>query len=247
MSVVGGDDLKRSHSGTGGHMRRTRLNDVTGAVTDVSDGGDLEGMPFLLPVPATRLTDAADVTSIPAAPGIAAVTNALAASDDGPLPGIGPMPVVATALPEAAAASVHSIGSPAQNAALAMVDPNGATSEQVRQALNATNLGFTGAGFTVGVMSDSFNNLGGAAADYGRALPPASQVNVLKDLPIPPPSGVDPGTDEGRAMMQIVHDIAPGANQAFYTASISQVDFAKGILALANTAGCRVILRRHRL
>ena len=37
-------------------MRRTRLGDVTGAVTDVGDGGDLEGVPFLPPAPATRLT-----------------------------------------------------------------------------------------------------------------------------------------------------------------------------------------------
>jgi len=35
-------------------MRRTRLGDVTGAVTDVGDGGDLEGVPFLPPAPATR-------------------------------------------------------------------------------------------------------------------------------------------------------------------------------------------------
>src|SRR5262249_22169772 len=116
-------------------MRRTRLSDVT-AVTDVSDGGDLEGMPFLPPAPATRLTDAA------------AVTSALAASGVAPVPGIRPMPIVAPALPAAAAASVHSVESPAQNAAPVTVDPTGATPDQVRQALNATNLGFTGVGFT---------------------------------------------------------------------------------------------------
>ena len=48
------------------------------------------------------------------------------------------------------------------------------------------------------------------------------------------------GTDEGRAMMQIVHDIAPGASLAFYTAYDSEQDFANGILALA-AAGCKVI------
>jgi hypothetical protein len=41
-------------------------------------------------------------------------------------------------------------------------------------------------------------------------------------------------------MMQIVHDVAPGANLDFYTAFVSEQDFADGILALAN-AGCRVI------
>src|SRR5262249_53483256 len=205
-------------------MRRMKFGDGTGAVTDVSDGGDLEGMPFLPPAPVTGLTGAAAVTA-PALPGAA------------PVPGIGPMAVVAPALAAAGAASVHSVESPAQNAAPATVDPAGATSDQVRQALNATNLGVTGTGFTVGVLSDSFNYLGGAAADYGRALPPASRVLVLKDVPNP---NTPAGTDEGRAMMEIVHDIAPGANLDFYTANISEQDFAAGILALAN-AGCRVI------
>jgi hypothetical protein len=95
------------------------------------------------------------------------------------------MSVVAPALPAAAAASVHSVESP-QNAAAGAVGPTGATPDQVRQALNATNLSVTGAGFTVGVLSDSFDYLGGAAADEADgALPPASQVQVLKDFPNP--------------------------------------------------------------
>ena len=43
-------------------MRRTRLSDVT-AVTDVSDGVDLEGTSFLPLASATGLTRAAAVTS----------------------------------------------------------------------------------------------------------------------------------------------------------------------------------------
>ena len=62
-------------------------------------------------------------------------------------------------------------------------------------------------------------------------------MQVLKDFPNP---NNPPGSDEGRAMMQIVHDVAPGANLDFYTAFVSEQDFAAGILALAN-AGCRVI------
>jgi hypothetical protein len=49
-----------------------------------------------------------------------------------------------------------------------------------------------------------------------------------------------PLTDEGRAMLQIVHAVAPGANLAFYTAFTSEADFATGIQALA-TAGAKVI------
>src|SRR5262249_22345815 len=57
---------------------------------------------------------------------------------------------------------------------------------------------------------------------------------------VPVRTALPAGTDEGRAMMQIVHDVASDANLDFYTASVSEQDFANGILALAN-AGCRVI------
>ncbi|MBX9584203.1 MAG: hypothetical protein K2X87_28220, partial [Gemmataceae bacterium] len=82
-----------------------------------------------------------------------------------------------------------------------------------------------GSGVTVGVLSDSFNALGGAAADIAAGdLPgPANPlgrhtpVNVLSD---------GPGRDEGRAMLQVVHDVAPGAGLAFATAGLSQTEFA---------------------
>ena len=115
------------------------------------------------------------------------------------------------------------------------VGSGGATAAQVQQALDESGLSVNGSGIKVGVLSDSFNDLGGAAADEADgALPPASDIQVLKDLS----SG---GTDEGRAMMQIIHDIAPGANLAFYTAFDSEQDFANGILALA-AAGSKVIV-----
>jgi subtilisin family serine protease len=55
-----------------------------------------------------------------------------------------------------------------------------------------------------------------------------------------------PFGDEGRAMMQIIHDVAPGAALAFYTAVDSEADFANGIEALAASvasggAGAKVI------
>jgi hypothetical protein len=48
------------------------------------------------------------------------------------------------------------------------------------------------------------------------------------------------GTDEGRAMLQIVHDVAPGASLAFATAHNTEGNFAASIQNLAN-AGARVI------
>jgi hypothetical protein len=54
-----------------------------------------------------------------------------------------------------------------------------------------------------------------------------------------------PYTDEGRAMLQIVHAVAPSAGLAFYTAVNSEADFANGIQALAAAppagAGAKVI------
>ncbi len=92
-----------------------------------------------------------------------------------------------------------------------------------------------GAGVTVGSLSDSYDCLGGAAGDVATGdLPPA--VTVLAEEP-----GCGSGSDEGRAMMQIVHDVAPGAAQAFHTAFGGIADFAGGIEELAAMAGAQVI------
>lgn len=116
------------------------------------------------------------------------------------------------------------------------VGSSGATPAQVQAALDESGLTETGAGVTVGVISDSFNDLGGAAADEADGLlPPAADIDVLEDY------SQKGGTDEGRAMIQIVHDIAPGARLDFYTADESEQDYADGILKLAN-AGCKIIV-----
>ena len=48
------------------------------------------------------------------------------------------------------------------------------------------------------------------------------------------------GTDEGRALLEIVHDVAPGSALAFHTADLGEADFAQGIQDLADR-GCQVI------
>jgi hypothetical protein len=124
-----------------------------------------------------------------------------------------------------------------------------------------------GGGITVGIISDSYNcyaqyAMAGsgvpasgpagyasngynatASTDVGTGdLPASSNINIIEeasclnfDKTLQLPMG-----DEGRAMMQIVHDVAPGAKLAFYTAENSEADFAAGIQALAN-AGAQVI------
>ncbi|HEX7277271.1 MAG TPA: S8 family serine peptidase, partial [Acidimicrobiales bacterium] len=93
-------------------------------------------------------------------------------------------------------------------------------------------LGVDGTGVTVGTMSDSFDCLGGAAGDVTSNDLPAG-VNNLDEGPCP-------ATDEGRGMMQIVHDVAPGAALSFHTAFQGQADFAQGITDLRN-AGADII------
>ncbi len=103
------------------------------------------------------------------------------------------------------------------------VDSEGDAALEADRTRAAT--GDSGAGVTVGVLSDSYNNLGTASQGVASGDLPAN-VNVLQD----DPSG---GTDEGRSMLEIVHDLAPGANLAFATADISEAQFAANIVNLA--------------
>ena len=101
-------------------------------------------------------------------------------------------------------------------------------------AINAdagrADFGVDGSGVAVGALSDSFNALSGAQSDIASGDLPT--VVVLED---------SAGTDEGRAMLQIVHDVAPGADLLFHTANGGQANFAQGIRDLA-AAGASVIV-----
>ena len=130
-------------------------------------------------------------------------------------------------------------------------------------AVRTTYPALTGAGVTVGVLSDSFNcyqsyasngvsasGLNGYASNGFTATYSTDQstdavpagVNVLNEascLNYDAPEQL-PFSDEGRAILQIVHSVAPDAKLAFYTAVNTEADFASGIVALAN-AGAKVI------
>jgi hypothetical protein len=109
----------------------------------------------------------------------------------------------------------------------------------LRSDIARVSSGVDGTGVTVGVLSDSYNCLGGAATDIATDDLP-SQVTVRDDFNAS--ECLFMGTDEGRAMMQIVHDVAPGAAQAFHTAFNGLADFANGILELKTAAGADVIV-----
>ena len=100
-----------------------------------------------------------------------------------------------------------------------------------------TVFGVDGTGVTVGTVANSFDCLGGAAADVASGDLPQG-VLVLEEI-----SDCDfaDGPDEGRAMMQIIHDVAPGASLAFHTGAGGQAALASAIIDLAN-AGADVIV-----
>lgn len=111
-----------------------------------------------------------------------------------------------------------------------------------------TATGLDGTGVRVGVLSDSYNvwadapthaagdvasaDLPGTANPCGHRTP----VSVADD-------GADPAqvVDEGRAMSQVVHDLAPGAALSFASAFNGQSAFAANIRSLA-AAGADVLV-----
>ncbi len=122
----------------------------------------------------------------------------------------------------------------------------------MRADISRNVFGLGGAGVKIGVLSDSYNtkpgnpanddvvkgDLPGIGIDAGGNPVPNplndTDVDVLFDYPLT-------ASDEGRAMLQIIHDVAPQADLAFRTAFLSDVDFAQGIIDLAN-AGCDIIV-----
>jgi hypothetical protein len=111
----------------------------------------------------------------------------------------------------------------------------GSVTTQADRAMAAdtarTSFAVDGSGIKVGVLSDSFNSHGGMNGDIATNDLPAN-TTILQDTS---------GTDEGRAMAQLVHDVAPGASIAFATAFGGQANFANNIIALKN-AGAKVIV-----
>jgi hypothetical protein len=158
---------------------------------------------------------------------------------------------------------VHSI-----RAAMARASTGAVTSQgdfvQHSDVVRADN-SLTGTGVTVGILSDSYDcySVYAVPANHVPAAGPAGYANngflatAATDISSGDlPSTVDvleegdclnygaplqlPFGDEGRAMMQVVHDVAPGASLAFYTAEGGEADFASGFGKLA-AAGAAII------
>jgi hypothetical protein len=130
------------------------------------------------------------------------------------------------------------------------VTGQGIHQHRVNQVSTLYNAGavsnYDGTGISIGVMSDSFDVAAQAStratADVatgdlpGAANPVNTQpVVVLEDLT--GTTAAQTGTDEGRGMCQIVHDVAPKSRIGFATAFGGEVGFANNIRALAALPG----------
>ena len=98
-----------------------------------------------------------------------------------------------------------------------------------RAAAARAFFGFDGTGVKACVMSNGVDSL--AVARASGDLPPF--VDVLP--------GQGGSGDEGTAMLEIIHDLAPGATLGFATSNLGPASFAQNIIDLKN-AGCHVIV-----
>ena len=117
----------------------------------------------------------------------------------------------------------------ARRALLQKVNISRETSRIGRQPLRSF-FGVSGAGLKVCVLSDGVDSL-------ASARPRAICRPVDVSCPGRPASG-----DEGTAMLEIIHDLAPGRALGFATAFNGEASFAQNILDLRSRRGCNIIV-----
>jgi hypothetical protein len=126
--------------------------------------------------------------------------------------------------------------------AYAMAEAGAAQSQNLfsMNADQVQSLGFDGSGITVGILSDSFDTRVSPATNLAQDVANGdlpSGIVILADFT----AANNSQTDEGRAMAQLIHDVAPGADLMFHTAFLGMADFAQGIIDLA-AAGADIIV-----
>src|SRR5205823_373603 len=101
--------------------------------------------------------------------------------------------------------------------------------------------GYDGSGIRIGALSNSYDRKTDApthaAQDIASGDLPAAGVAVPHDHDGPFYNGdpIRPNvTDEGRAILEIIHDLAPGSPLSFSSGFFGEADFANQIRILAN-------------
>jgi len=90
-----------------------------------------------------------------------------------------------------------------------------------------------GSGVKIGVLSDGVRNLAASQA--------AGDLGAVTVIGPPAPCAATSTCDEGTAMLEIIHDLVPGAPLYFASAFVSITSFADNIRAL-RAAGCDIIV-----
>jgi hypothetical protein len=112
----------------------------------------------------------------------------------------------------------------------------GTEGDLTHQALDTRGaFGINGAGLKIGVLSDGVTSR--ALSQATRDLPPTCGTSPCLTVL----SGQTGAGDEGTAILEIIHDMVPGADLFFATADNSITSFAANIRAL-QAAGCNVIV-----
>ena len=159
-----------------------------------------------------------------------------------------PLSAVHTAARISGIHSLHAQQRPAKHAAL---PPKQAAVLEKADIANAH--GFDGTGIHIAALSDSFDKClaptptatgctDHAADDIKSGALPAEGVFVLQDETPDSITANGPATDEGRAMLQLVHDIAPASHLGFASGFNGELQFAENIIGLRSEFHADVIV-----
>ncbi len=113
--------------------------------------------------------------------------------------------------------------------------------DQMRRLFNVD-----GTGIDIGVISDTVSRVGNGIDDSTASgdIPFGATVDVLDDNPLASPFfgfTINPGTDEGRGMIELIADVGSGFDYAFHTGSFTPFDMA-GAFDELRSAGADVIV-----
>ena len=118
-----------------------------------------------------------------------------------------------------------------------------AMGSDVARATLKTHAGavINGTGVTIGIISGSFNSLGGANNDALQGYLPLNAAGTGSGVVQLAADQPGQQADEGRAMAELVHQVAPGAQIDFFPAPGNEQEMAAGITQMVS-AGVNIIV-----